>query len=180
MNTGRRKIKPRAWVPEENENRLAEFRTKAGLTLPALGRIIGKHWRSIRDLELCQTSPARKGDLTVKPWVLAACKALGKGIEDVFPHEFCALRPEEMTADQLEGVLFRRGEAAIEDILDAREFIRILASYNKRLARVVALRSHDLTYGDIAEIMGVTTERVRQMESKGIRYLRERRRRMQA
>lgn len=164
---------PRAWVPEENENRLAEFRTKAGLTIPALGRMIGVSYGTIRGLELCQTSPTRYGDGKVKPWVLAACKALGKGLEDVFPHEFCTFRPLEMTTDQLEGVVFRRDEADIEDILDAREAIRILAGYNKRLARVMVLRSHDMTFADIAEIMGLSTERIRQMECKGMRYLRK-------
>lgn len=168
----RRQVKPRAWVPEDNENRLAEFRTKAGLTIPALGRKIGQNWNSIRQLELCQTSPTRYGDGMIKPWVLAACKALGRSVEDVFPHEFCAFRPQELTMDQLEGVVLRREDAAIEDILDAREIIRILARYNKRLARVMALRSLDLTFVDIAEIMGLSAGRIQQMEAKSTRYLR--------
>lgn len=163
--------RPRSWVPEDSENRLAEFRVAEGLTLAEMGRRVGVSPETIRGLELHRTGPTTKGGI-VKPWVRRACAVLRRSEEDVFPREFCAWRRDEFVVDQLYGTIMSREPQDIDDMIDARNAIRMLYRAKPRLARVLWASCCGYTRDEIGVAMGLSGGRVAQLEGHALRWLR--------
>lgn len=162
-----RKSGPRAWVPAEHENRLAEFRTDAGLTLRDLAEKVGKGWASVRAVELCESPPVDKSG-SLKPWVAGVCKILGRPVEDVFPHQFCAWRPDEFTPDQVYGSVMCREPQDFESAIDARRAIAVLAKRNQRQADIVWAWCHGYTYREIAEQHRLSAQSIQKIVQRGV------------
>jgi len=162
---------PKSWVPADGENRLAEFRVQAGMTLARLAEKTGVGPDTLRALELCKTAPAnRHGE--VKPWVIAACKVLHKTVEDVFPFEFCAWRKDDFVPEQLFGSLMRDEIQDVDDMIDARNAIRTLYKAKPRLAGVLWAWCCGYTRDEIGAAMGLSGGRVAQLEGHALRWLR--------
>lgn len=164
--------KPTGWVPPDHENRLAEFRTKAGLTVTALAGRIGIGHASLRAVELGTVSPMYPSGRT-KEWVGRACDELGRLIEDVFPHHFCAWRPDELVPEQIYGDIMRREPPDIDDVIDARDAIRLLYKLNKKRALAVWMVCCGYGLDEVAHVLGVSKSRAGQIEAKGMRIIRQ-------
>ena len=162
---------PRAWVPEENENRLAELRTAAGFTVPELARRAGTDYNQIRSVELCATGPYYL-DGRVKPWVAAACRVLGKQVWDVFPREACFLSSSDLVDSQIAEITQRNEHPDIESKIEYKEILGKLAAISPRGARAVQLHSEGYTYCEIGTAFGCSVERARQIVAVGLRRLR--------
>ena len=87
-------------------------------------------------------------------------------------------RPDTVDPETIE-VLIERGTA--EDIYEENQFVNImndlLNSLTRRERKILRLRfgigmSHDYTLEEIAKMMGLTRERVRQLEAKALRKMR--------
>lgn len=163
--------RPRSWVPDDSENRLAEFRVAAGFTLAEMGRRVGVSPETIRNLELHKTGPTTKGGV-VKSWVRKACAVLHKSEEDVFPYEFCAWRRDEFVASQLYGALMRDEPQDVDDMLDARNAIRMLYKARPRLAGVIWASCCGYTRDEIGAAIGLSGGRVAQLIVHALRWLR--------
>lgn len=163
---------PTSWVPEFADNRLAEFRVNAGLTLTDLAKKAGIAGHgSIRDIELCKCPPFYR-DGKVKPWVVEICKIIGKRIEDVFPFDFCGINEEEIVNEQFFGTVHRAQDSSVEDVIDCRNIIKMLYERNKNQAIVMSMRAHGYTFEEISQHLSLSVERLRQIEAKALRVLR--------
>ena len=160
-------LRPRAWVPTDHENRLAEFRTDAGMTIRALAEKVGKGLASVRAVELCDAPPTNR-DGSLKSWVAAACNALGRPVEGVFPHQYCAWRPDEFVPEQIYGAIMCREPQDVEDAIDVHMAMRSLAKKNRRRADVVWMRCQGWTHRDIASRFGISVEYARNIELRGL------------
>lgn len=162
---------PRSWVPADGENRLAEFRVQAGMTILCLAEKVGVASGTLRALELHKTAPAnRHGE--VKPWVTAACKALHRAVEDVFPFEFCAWRQDDFVPEQFFGSLMRDEPQDVDEMIDARNAIRMLYKAKPRLAGILWASCCGYTRDEIGAAMGLSGGRVAQLEGHALRWLR--------
>lgn len=164
--------KPTGWVPIDAENRLGEFRFANQMTIAELSKKVGVSMSTLRNLELHRSSAIdRNGD--VKPWVTAACKALNKTVEDVFPFDFCAWRPNEIVTDQVFGLILREEHGDIDDMIDVRNAMRRLYRMHPRRAKVLWARMCDYTHKEIGGAMHTSGERVRQIEIMALQWLRD-------
>lgn len=162
---------PKSWVPKDGENRMAEFRVQAGMTIACLASKIGVASDTLRFLELHRTAPTdRHGN--VKPWVIAACKVLHRAIEDVFPFEFCAWRQDEFVHAQMFGAFMCREPQDIDGMIDARDAVKALYKAKPRHALVLWAVCCGYTCDEIGAEMGLSRTRVSQMEGQAIRWLR--------
>ena len=166
-----RKSGPRAWVPADHENRLAEFRTEAGFTIKDLAEKAGKGWASLRAVELCESPPIDKSG-SLKPWLADVCKIMGRAVEDVFPHQFCAWRPDEFTPDQAYGSIMCREPQDVDDVIDVRRAVAWLYKKKPRNAGVLWARCLGYSVVDIAAAMNLSTAAVSRLERIALRLLR--------
>lgn len=159
---------PRAWVPEDGDNRLAEFRTKAGLTLQGLATLVGVNYRSIRAIELCEMRPV-KSNGALKPWVETICRALSVSPELVFPFEMCSISDEGLTDVQMEGISRTERGPDLDDKIEYNQVLSKIYEINSRYAKIVKMRSENYEYEEIADAFGISMERARQIYAVAVR-----------
>jgi len=168
----------KAWVKPgwEYENKIAEIRLEEDLTLRELGEIAGIGPGSIQGLQQGYSAPFyQSGQL--KPWVEKICRFFKATPAYIFPREICEIARNEFSDEQLThfmvGKHSRNGYDP--DLWQLRErlfqVINSLPTGRHRL--VILLRFFkEMTLDETSEILGVTRERIRQLEAKALRMLR--------
>jgi len=118
----------------------------------------------------------------IRPYVDKVLDTLGCGVEDIYPPEqiekalSANIYKARVEAEQLRVML--ESEVSIDSMIEHSERAEALdtaidSAMNERHAKVIRLRYMEgKTLEATAAIMGVTRERIRQMEAKGIRGLR--------
>ena len=176
-------------IPEYNitlkvrNNLLLQSFKDAGETVgPALANKIGIHYTTLCRYISLKTSPIDK-DGEYKDAVYKICDYLNKFPSDLWTEE--QLTPLEKstvefttTYDQMISYLPNGDDATL--VIENEEFMNdmtvFLDSLPPRYKQVIDLRfgltGNEHNYREIGEILGITRERVRQMEAKALRKLR--------
>jgi DNA-binding XRE family transcriptional regulator len=186
--------RPRYNTNREWENKVHKVRVEEGFTVVELAKVSGTNVTSICELCTGMISPLyqvgeRAGH--IKPWVIRICEVLKAEPEYLFPREICPLedpRLKRLGGTQITEILI--GEYSRNITLDLyfrslnpfiwRHIIKVFWSSNrrnsthyKRLVKVILMRFlANMTLDEVAIKLGVTRERVRQLESKMLRHMR--------
>lgn len=159
---------------KEYESNLSEFRVQKGLTITELCALAGVSQNTYSDLNSGVVSPVYKNG-TTKPSALKFAQALGVDLFDLFPRYFCSINEHKEISDEEIINNWHVGLVAndpIDDVLlkekqdIANEIYQKIRPVHRN---VLKLRIVDeLTLEDTAKIIGVSRERVRQLEAKAI------------
>lgn len=168
----KRSYVPRYSSKKEYESNLSEFRVQHGLTIKELCALAGVNQNTYSDLNSGVVSPVYKTGIA-KPSALKLAQALGADLFDLFPRYFCSINEHKeiskeeiinnwhvglVANDPLDDVLLKEKQDIANEV-----YRKIRPIYRK----VLKLRIVDeLTREDIAKIIGVSIERVRQLEVK--------------
>ena len=167
----------------EYENKVNELRVKKGMTCRELGEMCGVSGQYINELSLGKISPlwqveGREGE--IKPFARKLSQALGAPLHKIFPREVCGidnipLTDEMLNAETLSEFTLEERDPAMycERINEIKNLIKFVKKLRSR-ERTVVRRKYflDESLGEIAEIIGASRERVRQIELKAIRKVR--------
>jgi len=169
-------------------NRILRAAEGVGLSIPALAKAIGASYPALNDLVNMTTSPfGRNGD--VYPWVERLILFTGVPFDELFSEQqreaLVSNRSErEVDADEMFAFISAsdRPQMSGPDYLaETAELSRDVAAVfesalSKRQQYIIDRRyglhgQDEMTYSDIATELGVTTERVRQLEFNALRKL---------
>ena len=165
----------------EHESKLSEMRIARGLTYAKLSELTGVSSQQLSCLSTGTFSPVdRYGHLTRNAELV--CLVLEATPEEVFPRYFCTLAtrtdgvalentyPLWLYSDDTAAHLTEPADKAAER---RQEVNNILAKAKKpRDREILALRLQGWTLEEIGQDMGLTRERVRQIESKTLKGVR--------
>jgi len=167
----------------EWENKLAETRVAAGYTLKKLAKAAKmKNYTQIISFQNGMQSPTyligfKKG--TVKPAVINILKVLNVEFEDIFPRYFCDLKKGELINSQIKEILeseystYNRPNKKVFKKRLSLNLKKILSFLSPIEKNIINLRFFDdMTLKQIANVLNITAERVRQIEARALKKLR--------
>lgn len=141
-----------------------------GSSAYAIAKMAGVHPNTLNSLINETISPAARG--TWSKSALSVAHALGEDPEDLFP-VYAAMRPKSYKFVDMYGKDTSIDDDEVADILNA-----VLSTLPRRQHQVLKLLygiscSHPRTLDECGRVFGVTRERIRQVEAKALRLLRE-------
>ena len=171
-------------------NHLVERREKLGLSAPQLAKAVGISYGRYNDYEYLRCTPMsrfRPGE--VKESAQLLCDFFGVLPDELWPEQVlkvrCSVLRRKLDYDQMalmasDDMRARRllPDAAVEELEAARAVQKAVASIpNSRSKKVIEDRfgikdRQGKTREEVSEDMGVSTERIRQREAKGLHMLR--------
>jgi len=169
VKKGKRRIGYGRTFDFEPENRLREFRVEVGLSQVQLLEKSGvkASQERLSNLEQGKIGAIHHRTGIVKPWIAKICEVLGKSFGEVFPREVCEFSRNELTDEQMIDITI--GHPAMPENPNILKAIKTLGL---REQEVLMLRYYeDKTLEEVGEILGITRERVRQIEAIAFRQL---------
>jgi DNA-binding XRE family transcriptional regulator len=159
------------------ENNLAKIRIEEGYTAKRLAEDIGCSIDFIYRLQSGMTAPIYEKGITYgepKPLVLKICKVLKATLSQLFPRDICDIRRwTALTDDQTLDITHSRMPKDVDDMFLKELIKRALMTLRKRERLTIRLRFWlGWTLEDVRNLLGVTKERIRQIENRALRKLR--------
>ena len=174
--------RPRFNRKRESENRINEVRIEEGITGIVLANQCGVSSASIYGLANGIVSPVYANGPyagTIKPWVMKICDKLKATPAYLFPREICDIKKNELTQAQLQDIFYSEQPTPFktwETALLGKQIRHLLETLTPREEAVVRYRfgfeEKEKTLKETADQIGITRERVRQIEAKALRKLR--------
>jgi len=175
-------MKPRYNEDHEYENLINEIRVEQGLTLKELASKVETHptymWRIAQGYE----GPYHFSSGRLKDWAIKLQQVFGYDLSEIFPREVCSIENSNLTNYQLtyiaqgyEGDYYTDVETKFDRCARA-EMVKdgIQKCLTAREQLVLDLRfNHNKTLKQIGDVIGIKNERVRQLEARSLRLLRE-------
>ncbi len=163
-----------------NARMLRKMREHGHHTAADLSRASGVSPTEIGRLLMLKSGPINELNGDVRPSALKICEALNATMQDLWPASMCGYRAPlsgvevELTLGQVAGLLGQSQEDPTHAIENRDTLTRLYAVLNARERRVVDLRSQNETFEQIGKELGVTRERIRQIEFNAHRKMRRR------
>ena len=164
----------------EHESRLSELRIQQGLTYRQLEKMTGVRKEIIACLSTGSACPLdRYGSLSRSAELI--CLALDATPEEVFPRYFCRLADDETVSLDNLTTCYLYSEATAytltapaEDRAAKMELISraVACATSPRQRTLLKMRLEGSTLDEVGQLLNLTRERVRQIESKIINKLR--------
>ena len=163
----------------EHESNLSVLRIEQGLTYRQLEEITGIKQSRIACMSTGYLSPLDPlGSLSRSAELI--CLALDATPEEVFPRYFCRLADEAVSLDNLTPCYLYSEATAYtltapaEDRAAKRELINkaVACATSPRQRTLLRMRLEGSTLDEVGQVLNLTRERVRQLESKIINKLR--------
>ncbi len=157
---------------------LRKMREHGHNTAASLSRATGVSQGEIGRLLMLKAGPINQHDGEVRPVVLKICAALNSTMQDLWPASMCEYRAPktevevDLSLDQVAGLLDQNQDQTLA--LENKDTLESLYTVlTPRQRRVVDGRSVDRTLDELAEDLGVSRERIRHIESKAYRKMKD-------
>lgn len=165
-------------------NLLMERRERAGITRRQLADMAGVSLTLISAYENIRNLPISRDGGAWKPTAIAVATALGVLPETIWTDDIMAVRepvaerilPASRLALYSVDEEERLALPSPEDSASSEEIaVRVQRAVDRlpvRVAKVIRMRMNDMTLEEVADAIGVSRERARQIDAKGMRLLR--------
>jgi len=169
------------WPSIEHESNIHKFRVDRNITVIALSEKVKVGVNVIIGLQNGTLSPTylvgkRAGKL--KPYIEKICETLGATPGDLFPRYICDInrKPKELLDSQIADITigaFSRKKT--KHYIEARLLNKFIKTRLNEKEQLVIIRrfKHEEPLEDVGKRLNMTRERVRQIEAKALRKLRQ-------
>lgn len=185
MNNIDNRYGPRYNTLREYENLINELRVEDGYTIKDLSKLCNCNKSAMQGLSQGIISPTYVYSGKTKPFVKKLCMLFNVKFAQLFPFEMCFIKEEEYLTDWqmyffLTGDYTKKisncNDVSFYDLCALKKLLhKAIASLDDdRQQQILKFRFWDgYTLDQVANIMHVTRERIRQIEAKALRLLRE-------
>ena len=170
---------PRYNKNKYQENKLAYYRVKAGLTVKKLAELAETHTGYIANLQNGMMSPfVGRSQSEIKPCVKRILSILRRDIEEVFVRDVCAVNTKAFTDDQLLHCSCSMHSVTAQNPSEygsSTVFWKVLARSGLPPKYMRILKQRFLngdTFADVSKTLGLSRARVQQIEIVALRRLR--------